>query len=102
MKSASSLSAKRPNEKSKSIVKKSAGTKKTRSGESIANAEHLEADVKHIVRGIVRRGLQPLAPKVPVTLRIDPDVLAWFKHEGDGCQTRMNVVLRAYLDAAIA
>ncbi len=26
-------------------------------------AEHPEADVKHIVRGIVRRGLQPLPPE---------------------------------------
>lgn len=56
----------------------------------------------HIVRGIVRRGLQPVAPKVPVTLRIDPDVLEWFKNEGDGYQTRMNAVLRAYRDAASA
>jgi uncharacterized protein (DUF4415 family) len=102
MKSASSLSAKRPSAKSKSTVKKSVVTRKTRSVKSIATAEHPEADVKHIVRGIVRRGLKPLVPKVPVTLRIDPDVLEWFKHEGEGYQTRMNAVLRAYRDAASA
>jgi uncharacterized protein (DUF4415 family) len=88
--------------KSKSTVKKSVVSKKARSVKSLVSAEHPEADVKHIVRGIVRRGLQPLAPKVPVTLRIDPDVLEWFKHEGDGYQTRMNAVLRAYRDAASA
>jgi uncharacterized protein (DUF4415 family) len=32
--------------------------------------------------------------KKPVTLRLDADVLAWFKKEGDGYQTRINRVLR--------
>jgi uncharacterized protein (DUF4415 family) len=32
--------------------------------------------------------------KKPVTLRLDADVLAWFKKEGDGYQTRINGVLR--------
>ena len=64
--------------------------------------KHPEAKVAHIVRGIVRRGLVPVAPKVPITLRVDPDVLEWFKVEGDGYQTRMNAVLRAYRDAASA
>ena len=62
--------------------------------------EHPETNVRHIVGGIVRRGLIPLAVKVPVTLRLDADVLDWFKGEGDGYQTRMNTVLRAYRDAA--
>ena len=33
---------------------------------------------------------------------VDPDVLEWFKVGGDGYQTRMNAVLRAYRDAASA
>ena len=32
-------------------------------------------------------------------LRIDEDVLAWFRAEGPGYQTRMNAVLRAYVEA---
>jgi len=32
-------------------------------------------------------------------MRIDPDVLAWFKARGKGYQTRMNAVLRAYVKA---
>ena len=32
-------------------------------------------------------------------MRIDPDVLAWFKAQGKGYQTRMNAVLRAYVKA---
>ena len=107
MKSASSLSAKPRAAKSKSIVKKSVVTvaaKVPRTARTAPTAkpvnEHPEADVSHIVRGIVRRGLTPLAAKVPVTLRLDSDVLDWFKGEGDGYQTRMNAVLRAYRDAA--
>ena len=33
--------------------------------------------------------------KEPVTIRIDADVLAWFKSEGRGYQTRINNLLRA-------
>lgn len=32
--------------------------------------------------------------KKPITLRVDADVLAWFKKKGRGYQTRMNRVLR--------
>jgi uncharacterized protein (DUF4415 family) len=62
--------------------------------------EHPEADVKHIVRGIVRRGLQPLPPKASISLRLDQDVLEWFKAQGAGYQTRINSVLRAFRDAS--
>ena len=34
--------------------------------------------------------------KVPVSMRIDEDVLEWFKAQGKGHLTRMNAVLRAY------
>jgi uncharacterized protein (DUF4415 family) len=62
--------------------------------------EHPEADVKHIVRSIVRRGLEPLPSKALVSLRVDQDVLAWFKAQGPGYQTRINSVLRAFRDAS--
>ncbi len=37
--------------------------------------------------------------KRPVALRLDPDVLAWFKRHGKGYQTRINAVLRLYMEA---
>lgn len=37
--------------------------------------------------------------KQAISLRIDQDVLAWFRDRGPGYQTRMNAVLRAYVDA---
>lgn len=38
-------------------------------------------------------------PKQLVTLRIDSDVLAWFKTQGQGYQTRINKLLRAYMES---
>ena len=63
--------------------------------------EHPEADIEHIVRGIVRRGLAPVLPKTSISLRVDTDVLEWFKSQGEGYQTRMNAVLRAFRDASV-
>ena len=42
-----------------------------------------------------------LAPrKKPVTLRLDADLLDWFKSLGKGYQTRINAILRSYKRAA--
>jgi uncharacterized protein (DUF4415 family) len=62
---------------------------------------HPEADVKHIVKGMVRRGLTPLPAKASISLRVDQDVLEWFKAQGAGYQTRINTVLRAFRDASV-
>lgn len=38
--------------------------------------------------------------KAPVTLRLDRDIIAWFKEQGSrGYQTRINAVLRAFVEA---
>ena len=34
-----------------------------------------------------------------ISIRIDSDVLSWFKSMGSGYQTRMNAVLRMYMKA---
>ena len=36
--------------------------------------------------------------KKPVTLRLDADVLEWFKAGGKGYQTRINQLLRKYME----
>ncbi len=38
-------------------------------------------------------------PKEQITLRIDQDVVEWFKGTGKGYQTRMNAVLKSYVEA---
>jgi len=47
------------------------------------------------------RILEP-QPKMPVSLRLDKDVLNWFKARGRGYQTRINAVLRAYVESHTA
>ena len=36
--------------------------------------------------------------KQPVTMRLDADVLEWFKSQGQGYQTRINQLLRKYME----
>lgn len=36
--------------------------------------------------------------KVPISLRVDSDVLEWFRDEGPKYQRRMNAVLRSYME----
>jgi len=38
-------------------------------------------------------------PKQMVSMRLDPDVLEFFRSKGKGYQTRINAVLRAYMEA---
>lgn len=35
--------------------------------------------------------------KIPISFRVDPEVLAFFKADGEGYQSRMNAVLRGYV-----
>jgi uncharacterized protein (DUF4415 family) len=104
MKSALSPSAKQPGVKPASTLKKSK-TDWSRlaapAAHGVPTVEHSEADVKHIVRGIVRKGLMPVPPKSLVSLRVDQDVPAWFKSQDTGYQTRINAALRAFRDASI-
>lgn len=53
---------------------------------------HEPIDWMQAVKGIPER-------KQAIKLRIDADILGWFKSKGKGYQTRMNNVLRAYVDS---
>lgn len=50
-------------------------------------------------KGVVRKGLKPVVRKQQITLRIDSDVIAWFKQQGRGYQTQINELLREYVKA---
>ncbi len=56
-------------------------------------AESLGADFWKNARVVMPGG------KTSVHLRLDSDVVEWFKAHGKGHLTRMNAVLRAYVDA---
>ena len=51
------------------------------------------ADWSHAVRGAFYRPV-----KKPLSLRIDADVIDWFQRQGQGYQTRMNAVLREFVE----
>ena len=36
--------------------------------------------------------------KASITVRLDSDVLEWFRNQGKGYQTRINAVLRTYME----
>ncbi|MBN8483055.1 MAG: BrnA antitoxin family protein [Xanthomonadales bacterium] len=51
-----------------------------------------------------KRGRPPKAAderKEQIALRVDKDVLEWYRAQGSGWQTRMNAVLKAFRDATV-
>ncbi len=64
--------------------------------------EELEASIDHDEEGefdwsTVQVGIP--GPKQQLTVRFDQDVIEWFKAQGAGYQTRMNAVLRSFVEA---
>ena len=49
----------------------------------------------YFARATLRMPQQP----IPVTVHVDPDVLAWFKAQGDEYEQRINAALRIYVEA---
>jgi len=37
--------------------------------------------------------------KIHLSIRLDTDIIAWFKQYGNGYQTRINTVLRSYMNS---
>jgi uncharacterized protein (DUF4415 family) len=63
-----------------------------------ATAHHGVAELR------AKRGRPSKAPherKQQIALRLDADVLAWYRAQGSRWQTRMNAVLKAYRDATV-
>jgi uncharacterized protein (DUF4415 family) len=69
------------------------------SDEDIDLSECPEISPEQFARAVVRRGLPAAKNKTQVTLRIDRDVLEWFKSQGRGYQTQINTLLKAYMEA---
>jgi uncharacterized protein (DUF4415 family) len=74
--------------------------------EALAEAKEGRAGRVHTPEQVVARrrgrpaGSVAAVSKEPVTLRLDPDVLAALRATGDGWQTRINDMLRASLSLA--
>ncbi|HMD99824.1 MAG TPA: BrnA antitoxin family protein [Terriglobia bacterium] len=87
-------------------MKKSATSRQSRVEGKRANARKDEnidfSDIPELTpemfaRAVVRRGLKPVLPKQQLTIRVDRDVLEWYRRQGPGYQTRINALLRAYM-----
>jgi uncharacterized protein (DUF4415 family) len=50
-------------------------------------------------KGVLRKNFIPIPRKRQLTLRIDDDVINFFKEQGRGYQTKINQLLRAYMEA---
>ncbi len=69
------------------------------SGDELDDSDIPEPTPEEFARAVLRQGLKPVEPKKQVTLRLDADVLSWFRAQGKGYQTRINSLLRAYMEA---
>ena len=58
------------------------------------DAPALSAEMLQAKKPLVRRGLKPLPQKKQITLRLDEDIIAWFKQHERGYQTLINETLR--------
>jgi uncharacterized protein (DUF4415 family) len=58
-----------------------------------------EITPEQFARALVHKGLPPVPRKIQLTLRLDAEVIDWFKAQGPGYQTRINALLRAYREA---
>jgi uncharacterized protein (DUF4415 family) len=65
--------------------------------EKIDFSDTPELTLEMFARAVVRRGLKPVARKKQLTLRIDSDVLEWYRRQGAGYQSLINALLRAYM-----
>ena len=58
----------------------------------------LPADLQRVLRGIqAKRGLQKAPRKVPISIRLSPDVAEGLRATGEGWQRRADEALRAWL-----
>jgi uncharacterized protein (DUF4415 family) len=60
-----------------------------------------DADLKDVPEDWVQHAEAVMpTPKKLISLRLDHDVIDWFKSQGPGYQTRINAVLRAFVEGA--
>ena len=72
-----------------------------RAGDTDINLDEMPELDEHFWQNAVRNPYYK-PTKTSTTMRLDSDVLAWFKQQGKGWQTRMNAVLRQEMMRGIA
>ena len=89
---------KRTSTSHKSLTKLSK-VRKTIDADIIRDADAPEWTPEMFARAVARKGLKLIPRKELLSLRIDADVIEWFRSQGPGYQSRMNALLRAYMEA---
>ena len=96
-------------------MKKSSTSRKSKT-EPLDNADHTDYERLHAMKdedidfsdipeitpeifasAVRRRNFKIIPRKKQITLRVDDDVIEWYKKQGRGYQTRINSLLRAYM-----
>ncbi len=67
--------------------------------EAMTDAEIDTSEIPELDEDFFTHAEIKLPQKKSVTMRLDADVLEWFKSQGKGYQTRINRLLRKYMDA---
>jgi uncharacterized protein (DUF4415 family) len=85
-------------------VKKPTTKKRSRTNwgkiEALKDREIDFSDIPEQGKAFFKRAVLRLPEaKTAVTIRLDRQVLDWFKAKGPGYQTRINALLRAYMEA---
>ena len=93
--SAEKLSAKRARGQSRSDWAKSAAT----TARNIEASIESDPDEAGMVVDWTKASAEMPQPKVVLNMRVDRDVIDYFRHTGRGYQTRINAVLRAFVKA---
>jgi uncharacterized protein (DUF4415 family) len=58
------------------------------------------SDIPPLTKEIFKKATLRLpVRKETITIRVDADVLSWFKRQGKGYQSRMNAVLKMFVEA---
>lgn len=65
---------------------------------AMSDKEIDKGDIPELSDDFFARAELRTPPKQTVTIRLDSDVLAWFKEQGQGYQTRINQLLRVYME----
>lgn len=84
---------------SRKSLTKLAKVRKAIDADIVRDADAPEWTPEMFARAVARRGLKPVPKKALLSLRIDSDVIEWFRNQGAGYQSRMNALLRAYMEA---
>lgn len=66
-------------------------------GEQVAQAKPFAEAFPDLAATIRRRGPQKAATKVATTIRLSPDVVAFFRQGGQGWQSRIDAALRDWM-----